>query len=267
MSQSIKVEPGTKVKLADFDPAYRGGIKDKDNAVQETQENVAALADLSYRLYAEHKRALLLVLQGMDTSGKDGTIRKVMDGFSPQNSVVTPFKVPTHEELDHDFLWRVHKRMPRRGHVVIFNRSHYEDVIVVRVHQLVPEKEWKLRYEAINDFERLLAQAGTKIVKIFLHISKDEQRQRLEERLADPSKRWKFNVGDLEERKLWDDYQKAYEDALTRCNTGDAPWHIVPADHKWHRNLIVSRIVRETLEDMNPQYPPPAEDLENVKIE
>ncbi|MEX2119670.1 MAG: polyphosphate kinase 2 family protein [Pirellulales bacterium] len=267
MSRSTTtVEPGRPVRLDEFDPAGDGAAG-KKSALAETRDNVKVLADLGYRLYAEHRRALLLVLQGMDTAGKDGTIRKVMQGFNPQSCRVSSFKVPTPEELDHDFLWRIHKQVPRRGEVGIFNRSHYEDVVIVRVHGLVPEQEWRLRYDHINDFERLLTEAGTTVVKIFLHISKDEQRKRLQARLDNPSKRWKFNRRDLDERKLWDDYQQAYQDAITRTNLGHAPWHIVPADRKWHRNLIVSRILRNTLEQMDPRFPPPAEDLDGLVVE
>jgi len=208
----------------------------------------------------------LLVLQGMDSAGKDGTIRHVMRAINPSTCVVAAFKQPTHLELSHDFLWRVHRQAPRRGNVGIFNRSHYEDVVVVRVHKLFPESEWGARYDQINDFEKMLDQSGTRILKVFLHISADEQRARLIARLNDPNKRWKFSQADAEERKLWDEYQKAYEDALTRCNTSYAPWHIVPADRKWYRNLIVSRLVSETLQEMDPQFPPPAEDIKGIVI-
>ena len=202
----------------------------------------------------------------MDTAGKDGTIRNVMRGLNPQSCEVHPFKKPTHEELDHDFLWRVHKVVPRRGNIGIFNRSHYEDVLVVRVHNIVPAKVWQERYDLINSFEQLLTSAGATIVKCFLHISNEKQRERLQARLDDPDKLWKFNKRDLDERKLWDDYQRAYEAALTRCNTDFAPWHVIPADRKWNRNLIVSEILRETLEKMNPQFPQAEEELEGVVV-
>jgi len=267
LSQPLTVSPGTKIRLDDFDPQYTGGIKNKKKAEEELEENIAALDDLGYRLYAENRRALLLVLQGMDTAGKDGTIRHVMRGFNPQSCQITSFKQPSIEELDHDFLWRVAREAPRKGSVGIFNRSHYEDVLVVRVHELVPKEEWETRYQRINLFEEMLAAGKTTIVKVFLHVSKDQQRKRLEARLDDPTKRWKFSKADVEERRYWGDYQKAYEDALTRCNTKHAPWHIVPADCKWYRNLIVSRILRETLEKMDPQFPPPQPGLENVVIE
>jgi PPK2 family polyphosphate:nucleotide phosphotransferase len=267
MTQPLTVKPGTKIRLADFDAGYSNGVDDKEAAQAETQANISELDDLAYRLYAENRRALLLVLQGMDTSGKDGTIRKVMYGVDPQSCQVTSFKQPSQEELDHDFLWRIHRAVPARGNIGIFNRSHYEDVLVVRVHNLVPESEWKSRYERINEFEKLLVEGGIVIVKVFLHISKDEQRQRLQARLDHPKKRWKFSKGDLAERKLWDDYQRAYEAALTRCNTEHAPWHIVPADRKWNRDLIISHILRETLEGMNPQFPKVEEGLEGVVVE
>jgi PPK2 family polyphosphate:nucleotide phosphotransferase len=267
MKQPLTVAPGTKFRLADFDAGYTGGIKNKKKAEQELDENIAALDDLGYRLYAENRRALLLVLQGMDTSGKDGTIRHVMRGFNPQSCQITSFKQPSIEELDHDFLWRVARAVPRKGHVGIFNRSHYEDVLVVRVHNLVPRKEWKTRYERINAFEKLVTSGGTTIVKVFLHISKEEQQRRLQSRLADPQKRWKFSRADLQERAFWDQYRRAYEAALTLCNARHAPWYIVPADHKWYRNLIVSRILRETLERMDPHFPPAEEGLEEVVVE
>lgn len=260
------IEPGRAVRLADFDPGFTGGIA-KEEAKAETAENAKALDALGYRLYAENRRALLLVLQGTDTSGKDGTIRKVMDGFNPQSCRVISFKQPSQEELDHDFLWRIFRELPRRGEVGIFNRSHYEDVLIVRVRNLVPREEWETRYDRINAFERLVTGGGTAVVKVFLHISKEEQRKRLEARLNNPDKRWKFSRADLAERKLWDDYQQAYEAALARCSTPHAPWWIVPADHKWYRNLLVSRILRKTLEQMNPQFPPSAPGLDDLVVE
>jgi PPK2 family polyphosphate:nucleotide phosphotransferase len=267
MKQPLTVSPGQKIRLSDFDPAYSGGVDDKLAAKAELEENTAVLSDLHYRLYAENRRALLVILQAMDTGGKDGTIRHAMSGFNPQSCQVVAFKEPSSEELSHDFLWRINRRLPAKGQVVIFNRSHYEDVLVVRVHNFVPKEEWKSRYGRINAFERLVEEGGTKIVKIFLHISKDEQRERLQARLDDPNKRWKFRRSDLADRALWDDFQKAYGDALTRCNTDEAPWYIVPADKKWYRNLVVSRILRETLERMDPQYPPPEENLDGLVVE
>ncbi len=267
MPQPISVPTDSEVRLADFDPADTSGIDNKKAARKELKDNVEILADLGYRLYAENQRALLLVLQGMDSSGKDGTIRHVMRGFNPQSCRVTSFKQPSVEELDHDFLWRIGRAAPRKGNVGIFNRSHYEDVLVVRVHNLVPEDQWQSRFARINTFEKLLTAGGTKIVKVFLHISRDEQQRRLQARLDNPKKRWKFSRADLAERRFWDDYQRAYEDVLTRCNGEYAPWHIVPADHKWYRNLIVSRILREALEQLSPQYPPAEEGLESIVVE
>ena len=264
--QPISVAPGTKIRLQDFDARYTGGIR-KKAARKELAENIAALADLGYRLYAENHRSLLLVLQGMDTAGKDGAIRHVMRGFNPQSCRVTSFKQPGVEELAHDFLWRIARAVPRKGSVGIFNRSHYEDVLVVRVHELVPKAEWQSRYERINQFEKLLHDGNVTVVKVFLHISKDEQRSRLQARLDNPNKRWKFSRGDLEERKFWADYQRAYEAALTRCNTRHAPWHIVPADRKWYRNLVISRILCKTLEKMSPQYPAAEAGLERLIVE
>jgi PPK2 family polyphosphate:nucleotide phosphotransferase len=266
MSQQLAVKPGDKVHLKDFDPRYSGD-DDKKSAAEEVAKLAERLDELTYRLYAENRRSLLLVLQGMDTSGKDGTIRHVMSSVSPLTVQVTAFKQPSIEELDHDFLWRIHKQVPRRGEVGIFNRSHYEDVLVVRVNELAPQEVWQKRYDAINEFERLLGEGGMKIVKCFLHISKEEQRERLQERLSDPRKYWKFSRDDLAVRKQWDAYQRAYEDALTLCNTKHAPWYIIPADRKWYRNLCISRLLVETLEEMDPQFPPAEAGIENLVVE
>lgn len=267
MKQPLTFPPKTEIRLDDLNSAYTGNLSGKKEAQKELAENTEALADLGYRLYAENRRALLVILQGMDTSGKDGTIRHAMKGFNPQSCRVTAFKTPTAEELDHDFLWRIHRKTPGRGEVGIFNRSHYEDVLIVRVHNLVPREEWRSRYERINAFEQLLRDDGIKIVKIFLHISKEEQRKRLQARLDDPKKRWKFRRADIDERRLWDDYVRAYDEALTRCNTPHAPWYIVPADKKWYRNLVVSRVLRHALEEMDPQIPPPEKDLDGMVVE
>ncbi len=267
MNQPALVPFGEEVRLKDYDPSYVGGVSSKAVAKKEMQKNLEAMADLSYRLYAEGRRSLLLVLQGMDTAGKDGTIRHAMQAFNPQNCQVTPFKQPSVEESAHDFLWRIAKATPRKGYVGIFNRSHYEDVLIARVHDLVPKSEWKTRYERINAFEKMLDDGGTSIVKIFLHIGKNEQKKRLQARLDDSSKRWKFSKADIAERQYWSDYQKAYEAALTRCNTAHAPWYVVPAEKKWYRNLIVTRILRKTLEKLNPQFPPPEEGLDKIVIE
>jgi PPK2 family polyphosphate:nucleotide phosphotransferase len=258
--------PGTPIRLNELDPAFHDPQFDKESARRRIAENVKVLDRLGYRLYAENRRSLLLVLQGMDTSGKDGVIRKVMRGFNPQGCQVVPFKQPSPEELDHDFLWRIHQAVPRRGNIGIFNRSHYEDVLVVRVQELVPREEWQARYRQINEFEELLTTGRTTIVKCFLFISKEEQRKRLQARLDNPEKHWKFSHDDLDKRKKWDDYLAAYEDALTFCNTLHAPWYIVPSDRKWYRDLVVSETLRMRLEAMDPQIPPPAEDLAGVKV-
>ncbi|HJZ45649.1 MAG TPA: polyphosphate kinase 2 family protein [Roseiflexaceae bacterium] len=261
-----RIEPGQHVKLSDIDPDDTGGYRDKAEVATLLEEQRVRIDGLQERLYAEHKQALLIVLQAMDTGGKDGTISHVFEGVNPQGCQVWPFKVPTPEELDHDFLWRHHTKTPGRGMMTIFNRSHYENVLVVRVHQLVPEQIWKARYDQINDFEQLLAANNTTILKFFLHISKDEQKRRLESRLQNPDKRWKFAIGDLKERELWDDYMKAYEDAINKCSTNYAPWYVLPANKKWYRNLVVARTIADTLESMNPQFPQPEEGLENVTI-
>lgn len=267
MKQPFTVPAGTRIKLSDFDPRRVEGDWTKKKSAKEIDRNTAVTTDLAYRLYAENRRSVLLVLQGMDTSGKDGTIRTVTSGVNPQSCQVTSFKQPSVEELDHDFLWRIHEAVPRHGEIGIFNRSHYEDVLVVRVHKLVPESQWRRRYDQINEFEALLVEGGITLLKCFLHISKEEQRERLQARLDNPNKCWKFNQGDLDERKLWDDYQRAYEDALTRCNTAHAPWYIVPADRKWYRNLVVSQILREALEKLNPKFPPAEKGLDDIVVE
>ena len=267
MPQPLSVPPGTPIRLADFDPRHHEPDANKKAARDEIRENAREMADLAYALYAENRRSLLLVLQGMDTAGKDGTIRTVMRGINPQSCRVTSFKRPSEEELDHDFLWRIHRAAPRRGNIGIFNRSQYEDVLVVRVHSLVARDEWQSRYEKINAMEKLLTDDGTTIVKCFLHISKEAQRERLQARLDNPQKRWKFNRADLDERNLWDDYQSAYEDALTRCNTDHAPWSIIPSDRKWYRNLTVSRVLLAALRELDPRFPPCEEGLDGVVVE
>jgi PPK2 family polyphosphate:nucleotide phosphotransferase len=246
---------GRRIRLADWDPAATPGWKNKDDAAERLAHNLERIDAQQYRLFAEARQSLLIVLQGMDTAGKDGLIRKVLTVFNPQGCRVWPFKVPTAEEVSHGFLWRIHRAVPAHGEVAVFNRSHYEDVLVVRVHHLVPRSRWVRRYEIINDFERNLREDGTRVLKFFLHISREEQRGRLLARLDDPLKRWKFNDGDLNERALWKRYQRAYEDALARCNTTHAPWHIIPADHKWYRDLAVSEIIAEALEEMDPKVP------------
>lgn len=261
------VKPGTPIRLKDYDPADSGMYRSSEEAEEHLKKQLDELARLQNLLYAESRRAVLIILQGMDTSGKDGTIRHVLAGLSPLGVQVKAFKAPTEEELAHDFLWRVHQAVPRKGYVGIFNRSHYEDVLVVRVHGLVPKKVWKARYRQINDFERTLAKNDVIVLKFFLHISKAEQKRRLEERLSDPTRYWKFSMKDIEERGYWSAYRKAYEAALTECNTRWAPWHIVPADHKWYRNLVVAEALVQALGDLNMEYPPPTVDLSQVTID
>jgi PPK2 family polyphosphate:nucleotide phosphotransferase len=256
-TNKLIVEPGAKVKLDKFDPADTFGFQDNDKTQGKIAKTIKRLDDLQYLLYAEGKRALLVVLQAMDAGGKDGTIRHVMSGVNPQGCRVTSFKVPSEEELKHDFLWRSHLAVPEKGMIGIFNRSHYEDVLVVRVHKLVPKQIWKNRFEEINEFEKLLAENRVKILKFYLHISKQEQKRRFEERIDDPKKNWKLSPADFAERQFWPDYMEAYEDVLSRCSTGYAPWFVIPADHKWFRNLAVSSIIVETLEGMDMQFPRP----------
>jgi PPK2 family polyphosphate:nucleotide phosphotransferase len=264
--QPFLIPPDSRVSVADYDPGYTGDYQSKDETRTELKRNVEKLQDLQEVMWAEGKHALLIVLQALDAGGKDGIIKHVMRGVNPQGCQVTSFKVPTEEELDHDFLWRIHKATPRRGYIGIFNRSHYEDVLVVRVHGWVSKEVWQARYEQINQFEKLLADTGTTIVKFFLYISKEEQKERFEARLRDPHKNWKFSEKDVKERDYWDDYMRAYEDALSRCSTTWAPWYIVPANHKWYRNLVVSQIIIQTLEGLDMRYPPPLPDADKIVI-
>lgn len=265
-NQPLRPSPGHRVDLADYDPDYKDDYPDKDAAQDQLKVNRDRLRELQNVLWAEGKHALLIVLQAMDAGGKDSTIQHVMQGVNPQGVQVTSFKVPTTEELAHDFLWRIHHHTPARGYIGIFNRSHYEDVLVVRVENLVPPEVWRARYDHINHFERLLADSGVTILKFFLHISKDEQKKRFEDRLEEPDKNWKFSRDDLKVREKWDQYMGAYEDALTRCNTDYAPWFIVPANRKWYRNLVISNTIVETLECLNMQYPAPEPDLDQIVI-
>ena len=260
------VDPsGGPVRLQDYDTRETFGLGKKEGK-KRLRELKDELNDLQQLLYATGKHALLVVLQGMDTSGKDGVIKHVMSAFNPQGVRVSSFKVPTPEELDHDFIWRIHRVAPRRGLVGIFNRSHYEDVLVVRVEGLVPEAVWRKRYEQINEFEELLAETGTIIVKFFLHISKEEQKERLQDRLDDPSEHWKFRAGDLEARRKWEEYTVAYQDALNECSTPHAPWYIVPADYKWYRNLLVSAVIAEKLRALHLEWPPLEPEAEGLEI-
>lgn len=256
VSERWRVTPG-RVDLGAIDPrATPGAPGDKAATVAASTHLVTELAGLQERLWAEQRQSLLVVLQAIDTGGKDGTIRHLFGGLDAASCRVASFRVPTPDELAHDFLWRIHRHTPGAGEVVVFNRSHYEDVLVVRVHELVEQDVWRRRYRLINDFETNLAAARTRVVKLFLHISREEQAERLQARIDDPAKRWKFRVGDLEERALWDDYQAAFTDAIAETSTDDAPWYVVPADRKWYRNWAVTNIVVDTLKSMDPQYPP-----------
>jgi PPK2 family polyphosphate:nucleotide phosphotransferase len=265
-SDKLKVQPGTRVRLGRFDAGKTLGFEKGSESKKLTEKAIERLDSFQSLLYAENKRALLIVLQGMDAAGKDGTIRHVMSGVNPQGCHVTPFKVPTRDEAEHDFLWRAHLAVPERGQIGIFNRSYYEDVLVVRVHNLAPKEVWKKRFAQINVFEELLAENGVTVLKFFLHISKDEQKNRFQERLDDPSHQWKLSPADFAERKFWDQYIEAYEEALSKCSTAVAPWYIIPANHKWFRNLAISKIIAQTLEDFRMKYPKPAFDLSQYKI-
>ena len=260
LRSALRVKPGTRIDLETLDTKATHGW-DKAAAEPETERQLDLLVDLQDRFWAEAKRSALVVLQGIDAAGKDGTIKKVMTAFNPQGSPVTSFKVPNPEELAHDYLWRVHKAAPRKGEIGIFNRSHYEDVLVVRVHDIVPKTVWSKRYDQINAFESHLAANGTTIVKFFLTISREEQRERFQARYDDPSKRWKFSMGDVAERALWDDYQAAFDDALSKTSTDAAPWYVIPADRKWFRNLAVASILADTIADLKPEYPAVAKDV------
>ncbi len=266
MTQSLTLSPGKRFRLDEFDPDDRGDFKSKKEAEEKTAENLRRLKALQEMLYAQQKHSLLIILQAMDAGGKDGAIEHVMGAFNPQGVQVTAFKAPTPEELAHDFLWRVHKATPGRGMIGIFNRSHYEDVLIVRVKELVPEEVWRKRYDHINAFEKLLADSGVTIVKFYLHISKEEQKARLLERQQTPEKQWKFAPGDLEERKRWGSYMEAFEEALTRCNKSHAPWYVIPSNRKWYRNLAISEVLIKTLEKLDLRYPEPPPDIASYVI-
>lgn len=259
------VTPGKKPKLNQRDPGDTAGIPGKKEAAKLMADNLKRLAELQYALYAEQKQSVLIVLQALDAGGKDGTINHVFSALNPQGCRVAQFKKPSTEELAHDFLWRIHRQAPKTGEIVIFNRSHYEDVLVARVHKLVPKKAWQQRYGFINDFERLLAAHHTTILKFFLHTSKDEQLDRFKRRLEDPKRQWKISEADYEERLLWDDYTAAFEDALAKCSKAHAPWFVIPANHKWFRNLAVSEIMVEALEAMKMKMPEPSVDLDDIR--
>lgn len=259
------VEPGSKVRLDKIDPDYTGKHESHETAVEETAKEVKRMDRLQYLLYADASQSLLIVLQGLDAAGKDGVIRHLFTGMNPQGTSVFGFKQPTKEELAHDFLWRVHWRAPADGEVVIYNRSHYEDVLAVRVHKLVPRSVWSKRYELINDFEKILSENRTRILKFGLHISADEQLARFQQRLDDPARQWKISDADYAERELWPKYIEAYEEAIERTSTKRAPWYIIPANHKWFRNLAISRIVADTMDEMGLKLPPPRVDLAAIR--
>ncbi len=266
--KQFEVKPGTRIKLSNCDPGYMGKHASEKEAAQDTQKCLDKLRKLQYLLYAEKKHSLLIVLQGLDAAGKDGTVNHVMSAMNPQGTTVTGFKQPTAEELDHDFLWRVHPHAPGKGTVAIFNRSYYEDVLVVRVHKLAPKQVWSERYDLINDFEKLLRRENnTHIFKFFLHISPEEQLERFKQRLDDPNRNWKISDDDYKEREYWNAYTKAFEELFAETSKKDAPWYIIPSDHKWFRNLAVSQIVAATMEDFGMQLPKPQVDLEVIRRE
>lgn len=265
MSQIIRPDPHTPIDLSTFDPRYKGAW-DKATAKAETDRLHDRLEDLQEMLYAQSKHALLIVLQAMDAGGKDSTIKKVFTGVNPQGFRIANFKVPSKEELAHDFLWRIHPHVPPKGYIGIFNRSHYEDVLIARVNQLVPVDVWQARYQHINNFEKMLADSGTTILKFYLHIDKAEQKERFQDRLDRPDKRWKFSIGDLPVREKWDAYMQAYQDVLTKCNTAYAPWHIIPANRKWYRNYIVTKTIVDALEALPLAFPQEEAGLDSVVI-
>jgi PPK2 family polyphosphate:nucleotide phosphotransferase len=261
------VAPNKKFNLSKCDPRDTGPFKDKDKVKEQTAADAAAIDELQNRLYAEGKRSLLVIIQGIDGSGKDGTVRAVFNTCGPIGVIMTAYKGPSPEELAHDYLWRIHKACPPRGMIGIFNRSHYEDVLVAKVKKFAIPEIIEQRYEQINNFEKLLTENGTKVLKFMLHLSKEEQAVRLQERVDDPTKRWKFNPADLDDRALWDEFMSAYEIALEKCSTKHAPWHVIPSDRNWVRNAAIARITRQTLEEMNPQFPEPKTwDPKTIKI-
>ena len=263
----FRIRPGQRVRLERFDPRDTSGLRGtKRDALARSARLTARLEHLQEMLFADHRQRVLVVLQGLDTSGKDGTIRHVFEGVNPQGVRVVPFRRPTPEEADHDFLWRAHRQTPAKGEIVIFNRSHYEDVLIARADKLVPKSVWKRRYEEINEFERLLSEEGTTILKFYLHISKAEQKRRLEQRLADPTKHWKFSLSDVSERRRWPSYIEAFEAMLEKTSTEWAPWYVVPSDFKWYRDLVVSTVLVDALRRMELQWPPLPADLKSVVV-
>lgn len=265
-TSDYRVKPGKKVDLKKWDANDKGSIENKEAGKALLSVERDRIAALQERLYAEGQQSLLVIVQATDTGGKDGAIKNVFKGVNPAGVHVWSFKVPTQEELEHDFLWRYHLKTPRDGMIGVFNRSQYEEVLVVRVHDLVPEEHWSQRYELINSFEKQLVNHGTRVLKFYLHITKEEQKERLQARIDEPEKNWKFNTGDLKDRDLWEDYQAAFEDALTKCSTDYAPWYVIPANRKWFRNLLMARIIADTMEEMDPQFPAPEEGLHAVVI-
>jgi len=264
-SRKFRVEPGSKVNLDKVDAGFRDKHESHEHALPEIEAYSQKLHDLQYLMYAEGKRSLLICLQGRDAAGKDGTINHVLGAMNPQGCTVTGFKVPSKEETAHDFMWRYHKATPGTGQVAIFNRSHYEDVLVVRVHDLVPKKVWSKRYEHINNFEKLLYDNGTHILKFYLHIDREEQLQRFKQRIDDPARHWKISDGDYAERPFWDAYTDAFEALLEKCSTPHAPWFVIPSNHKWFRNLAISKIVVETLERLGMQFPSPTVSIDEIR--
>ena len=263
--EHLIVKPGQKVRLKAIDPGYHGKDESHATAAPEIERYLARMAALQEVLYAERKHALLIVLQGIDAAGKDGVCWHVVKGMNPQGCNVVGFKQPSEAERAHDFLWRIHSHTPALGHATVFNRSHYEDVLVVRVHKLVPKEIWEQRYDLINEFESMLVLNNTSVLKFFLYISKDEQLQRFKQRLDDPARQWKISDADYKERDFWDDYTSAYEDMLSKCSTKHAPWYVIPSNHKWFRNLAVSQIICATLEDMGMKMPQPSVDIASIK--
>jgi len=266
MSKQSLIPPTGRVRLSDYDPAYTGSFTDEAEVRDQVEKDLKQLNTQQEMLYASADHALLIVLQAMDTGGKDGTVTHVFRGLNPEGVQVTSFKVPTAEDLAHDFLWRIHPHTPPKGAIGVFNRSYYEDVLVSRVHELVPKKVWKARYEQINAFEALLTDSHTTILKFYLHISKDEQKRRLESRLQQPNKHWKFSTADIQEREYWDQYMEAYEAMLGKCNTKEVPWHIVPANRKWYRDYVITRTIVETLDGLKLHYPLAEPGLDQVVI-
>ncbi len=263
--KKFRVAPGSRVRLKDFDPQFAGEDENKKSALVKIEKLRQRMDESQFQLYAEQKRSLLICLQAPDAGGKDGVVRHVIGSMNPQGCRVVGFKQPSPEELAHDFLWRIERQVPKRGEVVIFNRSHYEDVLIVRVHDLVPNKVWSRRYAEINDFERRLVADGTHILKFFLHISKEEQLRRFGQRLDDPARRWKISEADYSEREYWASYAAAYADALGKCSTDDAPWFVIPSDHKWFRDLAISQIIVETMNKLDIRVPKPTVNIADIR--